>query len=106
MTTHHELWIASRAWMQLRERELAEMRNMAMLKHELAARQMTAPQSEQALARMRRTPALSPAIFAAGALHRISALLLSIGRELDCRADRLLARARSERWDESLTTPC
>jgi len=107
MTTHHDLWIASRARMQLLEHELAELHTAAILHRELAARRKTAaPVLNQAMAETRRAPIQGPGFLAANVLHRISALLLSIGRDLDCYADRMLARARPERWDDSLSTPC
>lgn len=107
MTTHHDLWIASRARMRLLEHELAELHTAATLRRELATRRRTtAPVLEQAMAETRRAPIQSPSFLAANVLHRISAVLLSIGRDLDCYADRLLARARPERWDESLGNPC
>ena len=82
MTTHHELWIAARARMHLLEYELAEMRRTA------------------------RPRQVRSGLFVANALRTASVLLLSLSRRLECYADRLLARARPQRWDESLNNPC
>jgi len=82
MTTHNDLWIAARARMHLLEHELAEMRRTA------SPRQVRS------------------GLLAANALHKASVLLLSLSRRLECYADRLLAKARLQRWDESLNNPC
>ena len=82
MTTHHELWIAARARMHLLEYELAEMRRTA------------------------RPRQVRSGLFAANALRKASVLLLSLSRRLECHADRRLAQARPQRWDESLNNPC
>jgi len=82
MTTHNDLWIVARARMHLLEHEIAEMRRTA------------------------RPRQLRSGLFAANALHKASVLLLSLSRRLECYADRLLAKARSQRWDESLNNPC
>jgi hypothetical protein len=94
MTTHHDLWIAARARMNLLEHELS------------ARRRTTMPRPEQGLAEMRRAPRLGPSFFAASALRKASVLLLSLSHRLECYADRLLARARPQRLDESLNNPC
>ena len=107
MTTHHELWILTRARMQLLEQELAGRRRTAMLEHELAVRRRTTmPRPEQGLAEVRRAPRLGPSFFAASALRKASVLLLSLSHRLECYADRLLAQARPQRLDESLNNPC
>ena len=82
MTTHNELWIVARARLHLLEHEIAEMRRTA------------------------RPRKVRSGLFAANALHKLSALLLSLSRKLECYAERLLAQARSQRWDESLNNPC
>ena len=82
MTTHNDLWIVARARMNLLEHEIAEMRRTA------------------------RPRQVRSSLFAADVLRKTSALLLSLSRRLECYADRLLAQAPSQRWDESLNNPC
>ena len=82
MTTHNDLWIVARARMHLLELEIAEMRRTA------------------------RPRQVRSVLFAADVLRKTSALLLSLSRRLECYADRLLAQARSQCWDESLNNPC
>ena len=95
MAAHHELWIVARARMQFLEHELAEMRRMAMLERELSEMRRTMPPRPK-----------SPNLFVASALQRLSAVLLSLSRQLECYAERLLARSGPRGLDESLSNPC
>src|SRR3972149_6191475 len=80
MAAHHELWIVARARMQFLEHELAEMRR-------------TMPPRPK-----------RPNLFVASALQRLSAVLLSLSRQLECYAERLLARSGPRGLDEMLGT--
>ena len=82
MSTHHDLWIAARARMNLIELEIAAMQQ--------------APKGRS----VRR------ALLMARLMHRLSALLLEAGSRLERYADRSLARARGKRWEEGVANPC
>lgn len=82
MSTHHDLWIAARARMNLIEHEIAAMQQ--------APKRSTARR----------------ALLIARLMRSLSSLLLNAGTRLQRYADRNLARAASQRWEESAANPC
>lgn len=82
MSTHHDLWIAARARMNLIEHEIAAMQQ--------APKRSTARR----------------ALLIARLMRSLSSLLLNAGTRLQRYADRNLARAVGQRWEESAANPC